>query len=249
MTTAHALDRLLTPAEVAALVFVDPKTVSRWASAGKIPATRTVGVTAASAAPTSKHSCPGNTSERRTMATPPDLPPGWTPQGSCGAAPSRELCRAAADAVVAGAIALALEAHAEAAAEAVLETATSVFAAAQTMAPVGTRARRADACAAADAARLVAAEAARAAASMRSRATVQARCLAETAAQAKRLALAVGDRDRTTSEALLMAATVMATADAASSDTALAAARVAQAVTDAAAHVAAMVAAFELSQR
>lgn len=36
-------EQLLTPAEVAALVYVDPKTVSRWARAGKIPATRTIG--------------------------------------------------------------------------------------------------------------------------------------------------------------------------------------------------------------
>ena len=34
---------LLTPAEVAALFRVDPKTVSRWAKAGKISAIRTVG--------------------------------------------------------------------------------------------------------------------------------------------------------------------------------------------------------------
>ena len=36
-------EHLLTPAEVAAIVFVDPKTVSRWASKGKIPCTRTSG--------------------------------------------------------------------------------------------------------------------------------------------------------------------------------------------------------------
>ena len=36
-------EHLLTPAEVAALVFVDPKTVSRWAQRGKIPSTRTLG--------------------------------------------------------------------------------------------------------------------------------------------------------------------------------------------------------------
>jgi excisionase family DNA binding protein len=36
-------EHLLTPAEVAALVFVDPKTVSRWAQAGKIPSVRTPG--------------------------------------------------------------------------------------------------------------------------------------------------------------------------------------------------------------
>lgn len=34
---------LLTPAEVAALFRVDPKTVSRWAKAGKLTAIRTLG--------------------------------------------------------------------------------------------------------------------------------------------------------------------------------------------------------------
>jgi excisionase family DNA binding protein len=36
-------DRLLTPEEVAALFSVDPKTVSRWATAGKLEHTRTLG--------------------------------------------------------------------------------------------------------------------------------------------------------------------------------------------------------------
>lgn len=36
-------DRLLTPAEVAALFRVDPKTVSRWAKAGKLASIRTLG--------------------------------------------------------------------------------------------------------------------------------------------------------------------------------------------------------------
>jgi excisionase family DNA binding protein len=36
-------DDLLTPAEVAALFRVDPKTVTRWARAGKITAIRTLG--------------------------------------------------------------------------------------------------------------------------------------------------------------------------------------------------------------
>lgn len=38
-----ANDRLLTPNEVAALFRVDPKTVTRWASAGRIPSLRTPG--------------------------------------------------------------------------------------------------------------------------------------------------------------------------------------------------------------
>ena len=36
-------NRLLTPAEVAAMLRVDPKTVTRWARAGKITAIRTLG--------------------------------------------------------------------------------------------------------------------------------------------------------------------------------------------------------------
>ena len=41
---AHATrDRLLTPGEVAALFRVDPKTVTRWASAGRIGSIRTPG--------------------------------------------------------------------------------------------------------------------------------------------------------------------------------------------------------------
>jgi excisionase family DNA binding protein len=36
-------DHLLTPAEVAALFRVDPKTVTRWAMAGKISSIRTLG--------------------------------------------------------------------------------------------------------------------------------------------------------------------------------------------------------------
>lgn len=36
-------DRLLTPAEVAAMFRVNPKTVTRWARAGKVPAIRTLG--------------------------------------------------------------------------------------------------------------------------------------------------------------------------------------------------------------
>jgi excisionase family DNA binding protein len=36
-------DRLLTPAEVAALLRVDPKTVTRWADQGKFGSIRTLG--------------------------------------------------------------------------------------------------------------------------------------------------------------------------------------------------------------
>lgn len=45
MTTAAHVEAgtLLTPAEVAALFRVDPKTVTRWAKAGKLTAIRTLG--------------------------------------------------------------------------------------------------------------------------------------------------------------------------------------------------------------
>ena len=45
MTTQdrHETEKLLTPAEVAALFRVDPKTVTRWAKAGKIGSIRTLG--------------------------------------------------------------------------------------------------------------------------------------------------------------------------------------------------------------
>jgi excisionase family DNA binding protein len=37
------IDKLLTPAEVASMFRVDPKTVTRWAKAGKISSIRTLG--------------------------------------------------------------------------------------------------------------------------------------------------------------------------------------------------------------
>jgi excisionase family DNA binding protein len=40
---ASGRDRLLTPGEVAALFRVDPKTVTRWAAAGRIGSIRTPG--------------------------------------------------------------------------------------------------------------------------------------------------------------------------------------------------------------
>jgi excisionase family DNA binding protein len=43
MMTASERNELLTPAEVAVLFRVNPKTVTRWARAGKISAIRTLG--------------------------------------------------------------------------------------------------------------------------------------------------------------------------------------------------------------
>lgn len=41
--SAHGQERLLTPGEVAQMFRVDPKTVTRWASAGRIGSIRTPG--------------------------------------------------------------------------------------------------------------------------------------------------------------------------------------------------------------
>lgn len=43
MEIMHQDDALLTPGEVAAKFRVDPKTVTRWANAGKLTALRTLG--------------------------------------------------------------------------------------------------------------------------------------------------------------------------------------------------------------
>jgi excisionase family DNA binding protein len=43
MEPRSSRDELLTPAEVAAMFRVNPKTVTRWARAGKISAIRTLG--------------------------------------------------------------------------------------------------------------------------------------------------------------------------------------------------------------
>ncbi len=43
MAQAYSQEPLLTPSEVAAMFRVNPKTVTRWARAGKITAIRTLG--------------------------------------------------------------------------------------------------------------------------------------------------------------------------------------------------------------
>jgi excisionase family DNA binding protein len=41
--TQESTEKLLTPAEVASMFRVDPKTVTRWAKAGKLSSIRTLG--------------------------------------------------------------------------------------------------------------------------------------------------------------------------------------------------------------
>ena len=254
-------EHLLTPADVAALVFVDPKTVSRWASKGKIASTRTPGghrrfrssdVQALMFEVLSQDLLHAEVISPLINGGTNHLMPGGRSRANAAEEPwvtpaTRDTGFVAADAVVAEAVAIVLETQAKAAAEAVLETAASVAVAAEKAASAAVKARRARAFAAAEAAQVIAGEAALAAAAMRSLDTAQAARLADAAAQAERLVGASGAEAQNSLVAVRMAATVQAAADLATADSALAASRVAQAVTNAAAHVAVMVAAFDLS--
>lgn len=239
--TAH----LLTPADVAALLFVDPKTVSRWATAGKISSTRTPGghrrfLRSDVEALMSRGRHQNHLHDEGVSALPDN---GNAERG--GTAAARTIGLAAADAVVAEAVAVVLET--QAAAVTVLERAASAAVAAERVASAAVKARRARTVAASVAAQVIASEAAVAAAAMRTRVTAQAAGIQEEAAQAKRLVGSSGTEAQTSLVAERMAATVQVAAHTASADSTLAAAHVAQAVSDAAAHVAAIVSASDLS--
>ena len=129
-------DQLLTPAEVAAILFVDPKTVTRWARAGKLDAIRTPGghrrylKSDVLAIMTGEHS-----------SQKPDRPRGGAAvveiatQRAATGTPDETLDQ------VSEATALALEAEAEQAAEEVLVTAAALSAAAERATVAAARAR------------------------------------------------------------------------------------------------------------
>ena len=230
-------EHLLTPADVAALVFVDPKTVSRWASKGRIASKRTPGghrrfrssdVQALMFEVLSNGALRAEVISRRDNGDPtPVMPVGRSRTDS--AAGPRATCdtgfsaaESTADAVVAEAVAIVLETQARAAAEAVLEAATSIAAAAERAASAAAKARHARTFAAAEAAHVIVGEAALAAAAMRLLTTVQAARLA--AAQAKRLVGSPGAEAQTSPVAERTAATMQA-ADPATADSALAQSR------------------------
>ncbi|HST46973.1 BldC family transcriptional regulator [Jatrophihabitans sp.] len=257
-------EHLLTPADVAALVFVDPKTVSRWASKGKIAFMRTPGghrrfrfsdvqalmFEVLSQDPLQAEAMSalviGGTNhlmlEGRSGANSTEEP--WVAPATRGS--GYLAADATADAVVAEAVALVLETQAQAAAEVVLETAVSVVVAAEKAASAAVKARRARTFAVAAAAKVNAGDTGLAAAAMRSLVTAQAARLAEGAAQANRLVGFSGTEAQNPLVAERMAATVQAAADTAMADGSLVAAHVDHTFTDAMAHAAAMVAAFDL---
>jgi excisionase family DNA binding protein len=248
MTAQQALpEHLLTPAQVAALVFVDPKTVSRWATAGKIPTMRTPGghrrfrESDVQVLMTMNRSLTEVHDEAVGLGLDLDI----TKRGGLSA--TREVGRDDDDALVADALAIATAAQAEPAEEAVVETAARLAEAAELASAAAVKAREARALAAAEAAQVVAGQAASAAAAMRSRATAQAACAAKAATQAQRHVRSSGIEGQTPAAAARMAATVQAAVEAASADAAVATVCVAQAVAVAAARVEMMVEVLDLA--
>ena len=242
-------DALLSRAEVAAILCVGPKTVARWAKAGKLNSFRTPGghrrflkadVLALMTGVNHSHDrapLPLADDASASISAGHD---GMVPR-LAGTRPPRGLTPPAAAAVVAEAVAIALEAQADEAAKAAIVTADAVAAAATTAAEAALAARRARAYAAAVAAETVASDAARTAAAIQLRADDCAAKLAEAASRAAVIVAAAsppGSERESALTALRLAATVKAAAVATAEDTAAAAASVASAVTAAAAGVA-----------
>src|ERR1700712_3700843 len=235
MASQPAGDELLTPGGVAALLFVDRKTVSRWAQMGKLPFIRTPGghrrylrsdVMAVMAGSYLRHGFDGFPSQRASEPPAEVL--------DLGADPGTQ-----AAAVVAEAVAIALEAEAAEAAEAVVLIATAVTAAAEKAAQAAARAAGARAFAADEAAQTVAREAERTAMRVQIRAEVAAARVATAAKLAVDAVIAAGG-DGANARKVLLDASAQSTAQATAHETRRAAAVVATAVAAAAAHVAQM---------
>jgi excisionase family DNA binding protein len=231
---------LIAPAEVAALLYVDPKTVSRWAVAGKIHSIRTPGghrrflrseVLAMMAI--NEGGLAGQDSViARAAALPADEPRMLD-------APARSDRFAAG--VVAEAVTLAARIQAEHSAADLSATTAAIDAAARRTAAAARRAREVRMQAASEAAEAIAANAARTAADIKVRADATARRLAQAALEAAALVAAArrpGFEREDAATALRLAALVQEAAVVAAEESADAAVRVASAVTAAAAVVA-----------
>jgi excisionase family DNA binding protein len=258
-TNAHQIDTdtLLTPSEVAALLYVDPKTVSRWASAGKVSSIRTPGghrrflKSEILALVVDVHRHEDGRSTRSTLS-PSTLPRATTPNDEDGREDSFAAYRTAADeaAVVAQAVAAARSILADEAAAAVISTASAVTSAARTATEAANISRANRARAASAAADGVAHAAAETAVATKLVADGAAARLSDAATDAALIvaAAAANDRDgdrRSVTAAIELAVIVKAAAVAKAEETAAAAATVASAVAAAAADVAFMVSALD----
>jgi excisionase family DNA binding protein len=243
------VDALLTPAEVAAILYVDPKTVTRWAMAGKISCLRTPGghrrflrseILALATVVRSQKRAPAHLEQ----STPPNvpviagLPPVRSPSGAI------EQTRQAAG-TVARAVALAREVQALEAAESVISTRRAVEVAAIITADAAARARADRAAAASSAAAAVARSASRTAAAVQRQADASATALREAAVEAATVVAETrlnGGDHAVALTALHLAAAAQAAAVTTAQDTAAVAAHVATTVAAAAAEVARTVA-------
>jgi excisionase family DNA binding protein len=263
MPTQPADEELLTPGGVAALLYVDRKTVTRWAEAGKLSSIRTPGghrrylksevmaimsglpvhPAVAQTSPTSAQSpTPGST--RSSVV----LPAPRGPSGSARPTTQDAEQQATAAAVVAEAVAVALEAVAAEAAEEVLATATAVSHAAERAAEAAETARGAREFAAVAAAQSVARDAVRTATRVQIRADMaaaHARGSVTRVAEELLRSLEAGTMSDASDLAFLLAETVLAAAETTADETQRAAATVANAVSAAAGHMSRTVAAAE----
>jgi excisionase family DNA binding protein len=252
-------DALLTPSEVAAILYVDPKTVTRWAIAGKLNSVRTPGghrrflKSEILALMTGVNHSPNrapwpSAGYPASVSTSFATDPRGTTYPQNGTASEADEHAAAAAAVVGKAVAIAREAQAARTAHAVIVTGDAVAAAAERVASAVETARSDRTSAAAEAAEAVATNAACAAAAIQLRADASALKLKEAAARAAAIVTEANlpGRDREAAlTALQVAATVKDVAVATAEDTAAAAVLVASAVTAAAAEVAFRVSALD----
>jgi excisionase family DNA binding protein len=248
-------DALLTPAQVAAMLYVDPKTVTRWAKAGKVGSIRTPGGhrrflrSEIVAMVAEGHVRQHDASSLSSLLTAPQVvAPDLVAMVQHLSSHGTESEHAAV--VVADAVAIALEAQAAEAAHNVTLVAKAVAAAAQTAAEAAETAREARSAAAEFAAASLASRAARTAAAMQLRADAAAEQQSEAASRAASVVAAATrpDHDREIAlTALRLAAVVQAAAVATARDRASAATSVADAVTAAAADVAFTVSAAALA--
>ena len=235
MAESPAGEDLLTPGGVAALLFVDRKTVTRWAVAGKLPFIRTPGGHRRYLKADVMDIRAGNFHHLEASSPPIPSPRSGAAQY---AAPDPGGRHEVAAAVVADAVAIALDSEAADAAEAVELIAVAVRVASEKAAQAADKARGAREFAADEAARAVAREAARTATRMRIRADVAAAQVADAAALAVDQLVETGKAGEPAKSAVLLAETVAAAATATAKDSSRAASVVATAVAVAAAEMA-----------
>ena len=243
-TVPTAPNDLLTPAEVAALLYVDPKTVSRWAMAGKIQSIRTPGGHRRFLRSEIMAMMAGSDPEPLTdqpmiVATAAAVPP----------QPDREDAGRAdqvAAGLVAEAVSVAMRAQADHASADLVAASAAVVAAARRTAAAARRSREGRAQAAEEAAEAIADHAYRTASDLKLRADASARQLTQAALEAAALVASashVGHEQEDAAAALQLAEHVKAAAVSVAEDSAEAAVRLANAVTAAAAAVASTVSA------